>query len=91
MYHLNFYEVIYMWSTPFKDTPRENTPSNKTEAPMKIMNKYIWAIVILNQLYEVLILKLKFQKNEVVSGKSPYFVIRPFCTPHSICLNIGFW
>ena len=38
--------------------------------------------------------KLNFQKNKVVSGNplsSPVFVVDPFCTPHSICLNIGFW
>ena len=31
------------------------------------------------------------KKNKVVTGKTPFFVIGPFCTPHSICLNIGFW
>ena len=35
-------------------------------------------------------LKLSFQKNEIVSGKSPFFVIGPFWAPHSNCLNIGF-
>ena len=33
-----------------KDTHRENTPSNKTEALTKCMNMYIWEIGILNQL-----------------------------------------
>ena len=33
----------------------------------------------------------KFQETKVVSGKTPSFVIDPFCTFHSICLNIGFW
>ena len=32
-------------------------------------------------------LKLSFQKNEVVSGKHPFFEMGPFRTPHSICLN----
>ena len=27
---------------PFKDIHRENTPSDKTEVPTKIMNIYIW-------------------------------------------------
>ena len=31
-----------------------------------------------------------FQKYNVVSGKTPLFVIGPFCSDHSICLNIGF-
>ena len=35
--------------------------------------------------------QLNFQKNEVVSEKSPFFVIVPFCTSHSICINIGIW
>ena len=34
--------------------------------------------------------KQNFQKNKVVTGKTPFFVIGPFCTHHSICLNIGF-
>ena len=32
-----------------------------------------------------------FYKNNVVIGKVPCFVIGPFCTHHSICLNIAFW
>ena len=31
------------------------------------------------------------QKNRVVTDKTPFFVIGPFCSHHSICLNIGFW
>ena len=34
--------------------------------------------------------KQNFQKNKVVTGKTLFFVIVPFCTSHSICLNIGF-
>ena len=26
----------------------------------------------------------------MVGGKRPFFVMDPFCTPHSVCLNIGF-
>ena len=56
------------------------------------MNMYIWATGILNQLFkEILKLKLNFQKNEAVGGKRPFFVMGPFRTPHSICLNILFW
>ena len=32
-----------------------------------------------------------FQKNKAVTGKIQFFVIGPFCTLHSSCLNIGFW
>ena len=35
----------------FKDTHRENNPSNKTGALTKSMNIYIWVICILNQLF----------------------------------------
>ena len=79
-------------SNSFKDTHRESTPSNKTETLTKNMNMYIWAIGILNQLFirDSYTQRLNFQKNESVSGKSPFFMIGSFCTPHSICLNIGF-
>ena len=33
----------------------------------------------------------KIFKKKVVTGKTLFFVIGPFCTPHSICVNIGFW
>ena len=33
----------------------------------------------------------KIFKKKVGTGKAPFFVIRPFCTHHFICLNIGFW
>ena len=26
-----------------------------------------------------------------LTGKTPFFVISPFCTHHSICFSIGFW
>ena len=34
-----------------KDTHRENTPSNKTQAPAKSINMGIWVIGTLNQLF----------------------------------------
>ena len=45
----------------------------------------------INSLCEVLKLKQIFRKNKIVTGKTQFFVIGPFCTPHSICLNVGFW
>ena len=45
----------------------------------------------INSFSEVLKLEKMFQKNEVVTGKTPLFVIGPFCSYHSIFLNIGFW
>ena len=71
-----------------KGTHRENTLSNKTEVLTKSRNRNIWVVCKSNQI-KVLRLKLNFQKNEAVKGKSKFFVIGPFCTPHSICLNIG--
>ena len=38
-----------------------------------------------------IILKINLQKNNVVSGKTLFNAIGPFCTPRSICLNISFW
>ena len=49
----------------------------------------IWVVVHqINSLEEVLKLKQNFQKNKVITGKTPFFVIGPFCTHHSIFLNI---
>ena len=31
------------------------------------------------------------EKKKVVTGKTLFFVIGPFCTPRSICFNICFW
>ena len=45
----------------------------------------------INSLHEVLKLKQNFRKNKVVTGKTPFFVIGPFCTPDSICLINGFF
>ena len=51
----------------------------------------IWVIGALTQLFTIdSLLKLDFQKNELVSRKILFFVIDPFCTPHLIFLNIGF-
>ena len=44
----------------------------------------------INSIYEVLKLEKIFQKNNVATGKTPLFVIGPFCSDHSVWLNIGF-
>ena len=49
----------------------------------------IWVVGTLNQLF-IRGTETKFLKNKVVTGKTPFFVIGPFCTHHSICLNISF-
>ena len=47
----------------------------------------VWVVGTLNQLFR---LKQNFQKNKAVTGKTPFTVIGPFYSYHSICLNIGF-
>ena len=44
----------------------------------------------INSLEEVLKLKQNVQKNKVVTGKTPFFVIGPLCIHNSVGLNIGF-
>ena len=46
---------------------------------------FAWLAHQINSLYKVLKLKQNFRKNKIVAGKTG-----PFCTPHSICLHIGF-
>ena len=54
----------------------------------KSMNMYIWAIGILNQLFiRDSYSQIKFSKRM----KSLFFVISPFGTLHSFCLNNSFW
>ena len=45
---------------------------------------YIWTYWCL------LNLKQNFRKTKVVTSKTLFLLIRPFCIPHSICFNIGF-
>ena len=45
----------------------------------------------INSFYNILKLEQIFEKYKVVTGKTPLFVIGPFCSPHSVCLNIDFW
>ena len=59
-----------------KDTHRENTPSNETEALTKSM------FGLLNSIKFSKKLNSQWQKFILCDG--------PFCTPHSICLNIWF-
>ena len=62
---------------------------------LRLRKVWIWTFWLLihqiKSLQEVFKLKQNFQKNEAVTGKTPFFVIGPFCTPHSIWLNIAFW
>ena len=49
----------------------------------------LWVVGTTNQLF-VLKLKQNFQKNKVVTGKTPFFLRGPLCSDCFICLNIGF-
>ena len=74
----------------FQDTHGQNVLSNKTEALTKSMNMNIWAIGTLNQLIiEVLILKLNFQKNKVVSVKCPFLLVAPWYSQFVLTLAFG--
>ena len=48
-----------------------------------------WLVHQIISLYEVLKLKQDFRKNKAVAGKTPFYVIGPFCTPHSILLTLA--
>ena len=75
----------------FKDTHSEKAPSNKTSALTKSTNMGIWIVGASNQLFiRDSSTETKFSKTKVVNGKTPFFVIGPFWTHHSICPNIGF-
>ena len=71
-----------------KDTHRERVPSNKTQTISESMNMDIWVIGIFNSLNEIHKLKQNFRKNKLVTDETQFFVIGPFCNPHSVCLNI---
>ena len=75
-----------------KDTHREKALSNKTPAPRRSTNMGVWAVGTLNQLFErgsLTETKLS-KKSKAVTGKNQFSMIGPFCSYHSICLNIGF-
>ena len=73
-----------------KDTHREKVPSNKTPGLRKSTNMGVLLVHQINYLQEVLKQRQNFEKNKVVTGKTPFSVIGPFCSYHSFCFNIGF-
>ena len=48
------------------------------------MRTFGWLVCQTISLYDVLKLKQIFQRKKLVTGKTPFFVIGPFCTPYSI-------
>ena len=68
--------------------------ASKTPRLSKSMNMDIWLVgAISTQLFIIgSSTETKFsEKKNVVTGKTLFSVIDPFCTAHSNCLNIGFW
>ena len=49
-----------------------------------------WLVHQINSIYEILKPKQNLKKNKVVTGKTSFLVTGLLCTPHSICLNMGF-
>ena len=66
-----------------KDILREKALSNKY--------RYLVRWYIKSTFYKRFLNWNKISKNKVVTGKTLFFVIGPFCTHYSICLNIGLW
>ena len=84
--------LFFWWMFYLKITHSENTPLNKSKGLTKSMNMRIFEISTLNQLFKRgSYTETKFSEIWSSSSKSAFFVIGPFCTPYSICLNIVFW
>ena len=74
-----------------KEMHRENTLSINTQALTKSMNMEIWVVFTSNELFiKGSYSQIKFSNKRVVSAKAVFCMIGPFCTSHSVCLNIGF-
>ena len=90
-FFFNTYLMIKNESFQLRILTGKKHPKIKLQRLQKIR---IWTFGSLvhqiNSIKEVLKLKQIFQKNKLVTGKTPLFVIDPFCSRHSICLNIGF-
>ena len=64
----------------------------KIPAFTKSLNMETWVVDKSNQLFiRGSYKETKSSKNVVVTDKTSFFLIGPFCTNHSICLNISFW
>ena len=89
---LSFHNFSQQPLTALKILTGKEHPKIKLQPLRKIR---IWTFGSLlnqiNSIQEVLELEQIFQKNKAVTGKTPLFVVGPFCSRHSICLNIGFW
>ena len=50
------------------------------------MNMDIWVVGTLRDFCT----QIKFSLNKVISGKTLFFPVGPYCSPHSICLDTDF-
>ena len=91
---ISFSQTFFMklWRKYVRILTRKMHPKIKLQRLRKIR---IWTFASLvhqiKSFQEVQKLEQIFQKNKVVTGKTLLFVVGPFCSRHSICLNIGFW
>ena len=88
-------KVRNMHELPLSNILRILTGKNHRQVKLRRLQKVqIWAFELLlkqiNSFLEVIKLKQNFQKNKLVTGKTPFFVTEPFSSHHFICLNIGF-
>ena len=69
-----------------KDTHREKSTLKLNSSAYE---KYEYGHIYVVSTYKLFLRGSKTGTN-VVTGKTPLFVIGPFCSGHFICLNIGF-
>ena len=75
-----------------KDTQGKSTVKWNSSAYKKYEYGHLGRWYIKSTLYQRFLNWNKiFKKSIVVTGKIPFFVIGPFCTQCSICLNVAFW
>ena len=79
----NFFEAVL---SRLKGTHREKAPSNKTPALTKSISMDICVVGALDHLFR----RHSSTETSFQTGETPFFVISPFCIPHSIYRNISF-
>ena len=67
-----------------KKRKKKTTKVKISEFPEKQRN--IWVADTLNHLF----ITSSYKTSKAIGDKNKFLVIGPLCTPHSICLTIGF-
>lgn len=67
-----------------KKRKKKTTKVKISEFPEKQRN--IWVADTLNHLF----ITSSYKTSKAIGDKNQFLVIGPLCTPHSICLTIGF-